>query len=144
MNINLDIVLYFCGAIVTIASAIAIVTKIINNTIKKTSREVIEQYMIDCNKESNDKIEKLTNMLEEHINNSNSSNNNIRNTLLSQARLQINQIYDKYIDSDTIDPYTLSSVISLYNSYTSLGGNSFVENEINYLRSLKVTNREID
>lgn len=144
MNINLDIVLYLCGAIATVAAAAAIISRVVNNTIKKVAKESIEQYMTDYNKQVTDKINSLTKLLEDHIQNSDSNNECIRDTLLSQARLEINQVYSCYVDKGSIDSYTLSSLISLYKAYKKLGGNSFVESEINYLRKLKIINRVIN
>lgn len=138
MSFNLDIIIYICSIITSIAAAAAIINKVVSKTIKKVTKETVQKYMENYDKSVTEQILALTKALNDHIDSSSSSNKTIKDTLLAMSRIQINQIYNIYSDKDYIGSYTLASLEGLYLAYKTLGGNSFVETEMKYLRSLKV------
>lgn len=138
MQINLDIILYICGAIVSIATTAGIISKYFTKIIKKNIKESIDESMKTCQSETDKKIAELKDVLETHIENSNGSNDLIKDVLLSLTRDRINRAHSYYMSKEEIGTYTLSTLEDLYSSYLKLGGNSFIHKEMEDLRGLKV------
>lgn len=138
MQINLDIILYICGAIVSIATTAGIISKYFTKIIKKNIKESIDESMKTCQSETDKKIAELKDVLETHIENSDGSNDLIKDVLLSLTRDRINRAHSYYMSKEEIGTYTLSTLEDLYSSYLKLGGNSFIHKEMEDLRGLKV------
>ena len=142
MTINVDIILYVCGAIASISAASAIIYKLFSKAINKSVKEVVDKSIKDNQKEINNQLSKIKDVLEDHINESNESNDLTRDALLSITRDRINRAHTFYMKKTEIGAYTLSTLEDLYKSYTKLGGNSFIHKEMEDLRNLKVINAE--
>lgn len=142
MQISVDVILYICGAIVSIATAVGIVSKYFTKIIKKNIKESIDESMKTYQAESDKKIMELKNVLETHIENSDGSNDLIKDVLLSLTRDRINRAHSYYMNREKIGTYTLSTLEDLYVSYLKLGGNSFVHKEMEDLRELEVVSAE--
>lgn len=144
MDISLDTILYICGAIVTISGAAVIINKLLKKTIENTTKDSISKAMKDNQKILNCQIKELKCSLDNHISSNDNDNKVVRSALLSITRDRINQAHDYYMRKGFIGAHSLFAVEELYTSYKQLGGNSFVDRQMEDIRDLEVRSAEID
>lgn len=142
MMIDIDVIIYICGAIATVAAAVGIISKVVTRTIKKVSSIEIKKAMGECHASVADEISLLNARLEEYIKNSNENDDMLKESLMNLIRARINQAHTSYMKRKTIGAYSLATLDKLYESYKKLGGNSFVEREMQDIHRLKVVSAE--
>lgn len=142
MLIDVDIILYICGAVATISATVAIVSKVVTKTIKKVSSIEIKKAMGECHESVAEDIAALSKRLDEYIENSNQNDEVLKEALMNITRDRINQAHISYMRKKTIGSYSLATLDKLYESYKKLGGNSFIEREMDDIHRLKVVSAE--
>lgn len=142
MMIDVDIILYICGAVATISATVAIVSKVVTKTIKKVSSAEIKKAMGECHESVASKIADLNGVIEEYTKQSNRNDEMLKESLMNLIRARINQAHTSYMKRKTIGAYSLATLDKLYESYKKLGGNSFVEREMQDIHRLKVVSAE--
>lgn len=143
-TIDIGLIASICGAIGSIAAAVGIISKFLKKTLTKQIKESMEeshaQYVACTNKE----LTELKQSIENYINSQNEQNEQVRKCLLSSTRDRINQAHDYYMRKNFIGSHSLFVVEELYTSYKQLGGNSFVDRQMEDIRDLEVRSAEID
>lgn len=142
MEIDVTVVVTICGAITSIAAAAAVITKVVNKTVKKISAETIKNELAKSQKELVDKMSDLNNKLTEFCDSQNVINDQLKASLLASTRDRINQAHDYYIKKKYIGAHSLFVIEELYASYKDLGGNSFISHQMEDIRSLEVKSAE--
>lgn len=134
MNTVKEIATY-CGSITTILALITIVIKPIRNGfvgwISKTSDK----------DNLNKKIDKLTVLVEQQVEQNKGMETELRKQSLAlQATLRnsILVIYNSRMKENSISLYEKENLARLYESYSSIGGNSFIHNCVDELNQLPV------
>lgn len=142
MMIDIDVIIYICGAIATVAAAVGIISKVVTKTIKKVSSAEIKKAMVECHESVASKIADLNGVIEEYTQQSNRNDEMLKESLMNLIRARINQAHTSYMKRKTIGAYSLATLDKLYESYKKLGGNSFVEREMQDIHRLKVVSAE--
>ena len=142
MNIDLDVIIYLSGAVAAIAAAVGIISNVIKKTIKNVSGEVIKSTLSECHKRISDEISNLNKKLNDYSEKSAENDELLKNALMNLIKARINQEHTSYAKKSTIGAYSLATLDELYVSYKQLGGNSFIEHEMNDLHSLRVVSAE--
>ena len=142
MVINMDIILYICSAIVSIAGAAAILSKILKKTIERTTKDSISKFMRESQQKLDSQIEEIKDSLSEYMRINNDANEIVKSSLLSITRDRINQAHTLHMQNKFIGTYSMSVLEDLFASYQKLGGNSFIFKEMQDLRSLEVISTE--
>lgn len=142
MMIDIDVIIYICAAIATVAAAVGIISKVVTRTIKKVSSIEIKKAMGECHASVADEIADLSRRLDEYIEKSNQNDEDLKESLMNLIRARINQAHTSYMKRKTIGAYSLATLDKLYESYKKLGGNSFVEREMEDIHRLKVVSAE--
>ncbi len=142
MMIDIDVIIYICAAIATVAAAVGIISKVVTRTIKKVSSIEIKKAMGECHASVADEIADLSRRLDEYIEKSNQNDEDLKESLMNLIRARINQAHTSYMKRKTIGAYSLATLDKLYESYKKLGGNSFVEREMQDIHRLKVVSAE--
>ena len=88
--------------------------------ISKKPKEKLKQTIMDTAKEANKDINEKVNQIDEKIQISDKTD-------LAIIRNTITHIYFKYKDTKKIPHYEKENLISLYDQYERLGGNSYVK-----------------
>lgn len=134
MNTVKEIATY-CGSVTTILALITIIVKPIRNRfvgwISKTSGK----------DNLNKKIDKLTVLVERQVEQNQSMETELqKQSLALQATLRnsILAIYNSRMKENSISLYEKENLARLYESYSSIGGNSFVHNCVDELNKLPV------
>lgn len=134
MNTVKEIATY-CGSVTTILALITIIVKPIRNRfvgwISKTSDK----------DNLNKKIDKLTVLVERQVEQNQSMENELqKQSLALQATLRnsILAIYNSRMKENSISLYEKENLARLYESYSFIGGNSFVHNCVDELNKLPV------
>lgn len=143
MSISLDTILYICGAIISIASTAAVISKIIHKSIVKTTESCIENALRPYTEHIDEQMIALLNQFKEYKIGQDKHNETVRKSLLASTRSQINDAHDKYMKLRFIGSHSLYIVEELYKSYSELGGNSFISSQMNEIRSLEVVSAEM-
>ena len=143
-TIDLNQLLYFAGAIATISAAIGIITKVTKKIITNTVKDSFEKSLDKYSETFDSKIKDLNDAIQEFITNQNLYNNQIRKALLNSTRDRINQAHDYYVRKKFIGAHSLYVVEELYSSYKELGGNTFIDRQMEDLRNLEVRSAETD
>lgn len=100
-----------CGALVTIVGFISLILKKPKDWIKKIALEAHEEQM----KEVVKSLKNIEQKLNAH-----------KNADICSLRHEITSIYERYKDSEILPINVKQDLCSLYENYTSLGGNSYV------------------
>lgn len=143
MKIDVELIIYICTTIITISSALAIIVKCINKVIDKTVSASIENYLKNNPSPTKESLDELNTIVKDYISKQRTINENIQQGLLAVIRSQINSAHDKYMKLGYIGAHTLYVIEQLYDSYESLGGNSFTKKQIEDLRTLDVRSAEL-
>lgn len=139
---SLETLLYLCGAIVTIASAAGVISKVVKKSFEKSLKQSVNEYYKVYSASFDSKLEELSKEIHEYIQSQNSSNTQVLKALLASTRDRINQAHDYYTKLGYIGAHSLFVVEELYTSYKELGGNSFVDRQMEDIRDLKVISAE--
>ena len=153
-------VLYVCGAIATIAAAIAIINKLIKSYLDKHLKTFMETYSKVVDESTNKKIDEvqdamdkrldiiqktvdvrldsLQHALEAYQEESIHNDETLKSASIATIRDRINQSYNFYATKTCIGAHTLFTLEELYKAYVANGGNSFAKSQMEYIRSLKV------
>lgn len=142
MEIDVTVIVTICGAITSIAAAAAVITKVVNKTVKKISAETIKNELAKSQKELVDKMSDLNNKLTEFCDSQNVINDQLKASLLASTRDRINQAHDYYTKKKYIGAHSLFVIEELYSSYKQLGGNSFIDHQMEDIRGLEVRSAE--
>lgn len=142
MEIDVSVIVTICCAITSIAGAAAIISKVVNSTVKKIAAETIKNELAKSHKEIVNQMSDLKDQLTDFCNNQKSVNDQVRKSLLASTRDSINQAHDYYTKKNYIGAHSLFVIEELYSSYKQLGGNSFVDHQMEDIRSLEVRSAE--
>ncbi len=143
-NIDLRFIVYICSAIASISGAIGIIIKVVKKSLNKQISETIEASSSGYKQNMDTEMKELKTTLQNFIQSQQSQNESVRRCLLSSTRDRINQAHDYYTKSEFIGAHSLFVVEELYSSYKELGGNSFVDRQIEDIRQLEVRSAETD
>lgn len=138
MSIDLDVILYICGAITAISAATAVITKVIKKSISKISKDVSNQVIKEHEKEILSRLQDLSDKVDQSIMDRKNSDIIQKEALISLACARINESYGFFMKRGSISPYALSILEEVFESYKNLGGNHLAESQIEELRKLRV------
>lgn len=142
MHIDVDVIIYICTTIVTISGAGGLILNALKKALKKTTEEVLHNEMDSYTKSFEAKLEETNKKLEAFMSGQEVSNSQTRLSLLASTRDRINQAHDYYTKKGFIGAHSLFVVEELYSSYKALGGNSFVDRQMEDIRNLEVRSAE--
>lgn len=111
------------GAIVTLITFFALVSKRPRAALRKVIREECEE----ANKPVREKIDELEKQAKERFNKIDKKNESNDETNLAMLRNTITHIYFKYKDIKKIPHYEKENLISLYERYEKLHGNHYIK-----------------
>lgn len=137
MSIDIDVILYICGAISAISAATAIVIKFMKKSISKISKDVSNQVIQQHEQEILSKLQDLSNKVDKSIRDRKDSDIIQKEALISLACARINESYGFFMKRGSISPYALSILEEVLESYKNLGGNHLAESQIEELRKLR-------
>lgn len=142
MEFNLDSLVYICTLIASVAGAAGIVAKVFKNQISKQVKEIIG----DNNNKNSDrfesKLDELHAIISQFTETQTKDNELVKRALLSTIRDRINQAHDYYMKRGFIGAHSLFVLEEMYTCYKELGGNSFVDKQMEELRDLPVESAE--
>lgn len=142
MDLTIEIILYICTVITSISAAATIIVKISKKAIKKVTEETIKTTMNEYQEKLNKRIEELHAKLESFMQNQRQVDERVRKSLLANTRDRINQAHDYYMKKGYIGAHSLFIIEELYISYKELGGNSFIDRQMEDIRELEVKSAE--
>ena len=142
MDPIIETLLYICGIITSVAAAAAIVIKVAKKAIKSVTEETITKTISDSQKVLNEQIQTLNSQLQEYMKKQDESDERIRRSLLASTRDRINQAHDYYMNKEYIGAHSVFIIEELYSSYKELGGNSFIDRQMEDIRDLEVVSAE--
>lgn len=142
MTVDLTILIAICGGITTISAACAVVYRLISKSITKIAEEVIRDEMHkNCSLRDSQLVEigRQIKDLQKLIKDNDTQN---KQAFLALIRERINQIHQEYFPKGWIGAHTLFVVEELYTMYKMFGGNSFIDRQMQDIRSLEVKSVE--
>lgn len=138
VSISLGTIIWICGAITALSAAIAVIKKATTSKITAVTSNVIKDSMTECSQKMQDKLTEMNEVLQDFIKESKESDELIKENMLANARYTINDAHTMYCDRGNIDEHTLYTLEEVYKSYKKLGGNTFIDKQMNELRSLEI------
>lgn len=138
ISISLGAIVWICGAIVALSGAIVVVRKAVASRITSVTTEVIKASMAECSEKMQDKLAEMNAALQDFIKESRDSDELAKENMLANARYTINNAHALYCDRGNIDEHTLFTLEEVYKSYKKLGGNTFVDKQMEELRALEL------
>lgn len=106
--------------------------------------EVLGEELRKCKSEIESQIVSMNTKVVEFIDHQEDYNEQVKSTLLASTRDRINQAHDYYMRKKFIGAHSLFIVEELYTSYKKLGGNSFIDHQIEDIRELEVRSAETE
>lgn len=142
MTIDLDFILYLCGAIASISAAVAVAAKFLKRALNKIISEEIRGFSDNYERQLDAKLSSIRKDLDEYKKSDRKDAETIRTALMSLTRERINEAHVYCMSKGYLGSHTRFVIDELYNSYKVLGGNSFVDAQISDIRSLPVISAE--
>lgn len=139
MNINLDIIIYVCSSIVTIAGALALCLRWLKKYTTTITEDLIQELMLKHNNHVECNIRKVENTLLSHIDTQREFETTIKSTLKVLLRERINSAYIYYKEKESIDLHSLYVLENIHKMYKELDGNSFSDGQMDVIRRLPTT-----
>lgn len=142
MKLDLDIIIYICSTIITICTAGGLVLKALKKSFRKSTEEVIKSEFSAYQSNIDEKLIEMNRKIEKFVSSQDFSNEQLKKAMLASTRDRINQAHDYYTRKRFIGAHSLFVVEELYTSYKQLGGNSFVDRQMEDIRELEVRSAE--
>lgn len=139
MNINLDIIIYVCSSIVTIAGALALCLRWLKKYTTTITEDLIQKLIHKHNNHVECNIRKVENTLSSHINTQREFETTIKSILQVLLRERINSAYIYYKEKESIDLHSLYVLENIHKIYKELDGNSFADDQMDVIRRLSTT-----
>ena len=142
MQLNIDTLVYICTTIIAMSTAGGLVIKGFKKSIQRTTEEVIHSEISKCTQNIESEIKSLRDYVKDFVSEQKDTNKQTRKSLLASTRDRINEAHDYYINKNFIGAHSLFVVEELYAVYKDLGGNSFIDRQMEDIRSLPVISAE--
>lgn len=142
MKLNIEVIVYICTTVVTVFTAGGIILKGLKSSVKRITEEVLRSEMESYTQTFEDGLREMSCRLKEFISSQDTMNSQTRRSLLASTRDRINQAHDYYTRKKFIGSHSLFVVEELYASYKELGGNSFIDRQMEDIRELEVRSAE--
>ncbi len=149
MKIDLDVIIYICGMVVTVGGAIGIISqyikKLTNTLVREISQQVVDERVAEIRKDFDtfdQRLDEMKQYLAVYTESQESEFKLIKKALLAMTRERINSAHDYYMSKKVIGAHSLFIIEELYKSYKDLGGNSFIDRLMKDIRELEVTSVE--
>lgn len=158
--IDVELIVKIAAGITAVAGAVAIIAKVIKRAIsiaihddmelhQKAINESISknQAVLDAKIDTmqqllNNEMKSLQTQLQSYIDKQDDINDQMTSALLASTRNAINQAHDFYMKKQFIGSHSLFVITELYAAYKKLGGNSFVSQQMQDIKSLEVRSAE--
>lgn len=158
--IDVELIVKVAAGITAVAGAVAIIAKVIKRAIsiaihddmelhQKAINESISknQAVLDAKIDTmqqilNNEMKSLQTQLQSYIDKQDDINDQMTSALLASTRNAINQAHDFYMKKQFIGSHSLFVITELYAAYKKLGGNSFVSQQMQDIKSLEVKSAE--
>ena len=158
--IDIELLVKIAAGITAVAGAVAIIAKVIKRAIsiaihddmelhQKAINESISknQAVLDAKIDTmqqilNNEMKSLQTQLQSYIDKQDDINDQMTSALLASTRNAINQAHDFYMKKQFIGSHSLFVITELYAAYKKLGGNSFVSQQMQDIKSLEVKSAE--
>ena len=158
--IDVELIVKIATVITTVAGAVAIISKVIKKAISRAIHDDMElhqkaidesisknQAVLDAKIDTmqqllNNEMKSLQTQLQSYIDKQDDINDQMTSALLASTRNAINQAHDFYMKKQFIGSHSLFVITELYAAYKKLGGNSFVSQQMQDIKSLEVKSAE--
>lgn len=139
MNINVDIIIYICSSIVTIAGAFGLCLKWLKNYTQNITSDLVNQLMFKHNEHVSCDIRGVRKQLSTHIEQQQLMESQINDAIKALLRDRINSAYIEYKDKESIDLHSLYVLEEIHKAYKQFKGNSFADGQMEAIRRLPTT-----
>lgn len=139
-----EVVIYICSTLITVCTAGGIILKGLKKSFKNHVNEVLGEELHKCKSEIEAQIVSMNTKVVEFIDHQEDYNEQVKSALLASTRDRINQAHDYYMRKKFIGAHSLFIVEELYTSYKKLGGNSFIDHQMEDIRELEVRSAETE
>ena len=139
-----EVVIYICSTLITVCTAGGIILKGLKKSFKNHVNEVLGEELRKCKSEIEGQIVSMNTKVVEFIDHQEDYNEKVKLALLASTRDRINQAHDYYMRKKFIGAHSLFIVEELYTSYKKLGGNSFIDHQMEDIRELEVRSAETE
>lgn len=135
-NETLNTILWICGGIATISTAIGIITRYFRKHVIVISKEVANEVGDTLVNKVTLTLDEIKEKLDNFEDNLNSYEKSTDEMLMGIARDRLNSAYDYYMQLGRIDDHSMFTLEELYKSYEIRGGNGQVQVQMENLRDL--------
>lgn len=144
MEIDVGKIVYICGVITSIAAAVTVIIGVLKKAIKKATEDTIKTEVSSLKESFDEQLKALNEKLLEYRAVQDNTDEVIKKALLNTTRDRINQAHDIYMEKEYIGAHSLFVIEELYTSYKALGGNSFIDRQMEDIRGLEVRSAEMN
>lgn len=148
-----ELLIQICSIIASVSAAVGIIWKIAKKAIVEGAKDSIESSVSKSAKLQEDRLQALETKLDTQMQNLDekldafissqvTSNEVTKQALLSTTRDRINEAHTLYMSKGFIGSHSLFVIEELYKSYKILGGNTFVDRQMEDIRGLKIISAE--
>ena len=158
--IDVELIVKIAAGITAVAGAVAVIIKVMKRAISAAIHDDMElhqksidesisknQAVLDAKIDTmqqilNNEMKSLQTQLQSYIDKQDDINDQMTSALLASTRNAINQAHDFYMKKQFIGSHSLFVITELYAAYKKLGGNSFVSQQMQDIKSLEVKSAE--
>lgn len=138
MTVDLDIILYIAGAIVSVSAAIGVVVRLINLKVSAITENLltkVEKTLTDSFSVQLDDLDKSLRLM---IENDRRREEEIRILTLKNSAARIFEAHSCYSKRGSITTFALANLEEIFSIYVAQGGNSYARLCMEQLRNLPI------
>ena len=142
MSIDLEVILYIAGAIITLSGAVGIIVKCLRNRITIISTNVAKAVACRTEEKLLSKIEEMNKSLQQIIAINQERDEHTRKLSLKNAASRIFEAHSHYMKRGSITSFALGTLNELFDEYEAHDGNGFGKVCMEQIRKLPIRETE--
>lgn len=144
MTVNLDIILYIAGALITVSGAFAIMVRFAKKAITSVAEESISEIASSLEEKFAEDLCTVEDSLKAIIEINKRRDDETRFLTLKNTASRIFEAHSYYCERGSITTFALANLEELFLAYTAQGGNSYVLLCMSQIRDLPIVDAPWD
>lgn len=138
LALNMDIILYIAGAIITLTAVIKIFADLIEKSVKRVSKDAINAAIDELNEHFVSRLEDVDSSLRVLLNENRRNDKAVRTLTLKNSAARIHEGYSHYMRRGSITTFGLANLEEIFSIYEDQGGNGHTKLCMEQIRQLPI------
>ena len=138
MTLDMDIILYIAGAIITLTAVIKILIDLMQKCVGRVSKDIINTAIEELNEQFVSRLEDVDSSLRALLNENRRNDKAVRALTLKNSAARIHEGYSHYMRRGSITTFGLANLEEIFSIYKEQGGNGHAKLCMEQIRQLPI------